>query len=128
MADDWIGEVTPDLERAEADYARMLAEGVTQLFVARDETGVTATYQLSVVWGVSLTASCRAILEAVRVRRDLRGQGIGRELVADAEARARAAGATMIQLTSNQQREAAHRFYAGLGYLPSHVGMKKPLA
>ena len=45
----------------------------------------------------------------------------------DAEARARAGGATLIQLTSNAGRKDAHRFYERLGYAPSHLGYKKPL-
>ena len=127
LAADAIGEAMPDPAQAQSDYAVMLAEGNTQLFVARDGAGLAATYQLSILHGLSLTASCRAVLEGVRVRDDLRGQGIGALLLADAEARARAAGATMMQLTSKVQRERAQAFYARHGFTPSHVGMKKPL-
>ena len=48
-------------------------------------------------------------------------------MMADAEARARAGGAVLIQLTSNASRTDAHRFYERLGYAPSHLGFKKPL-
>lgn len=127
LAADAIGEVTLGEDAAQTAYAVMLAEGNTQLFVARDGAGVAATYQLSILHGLSLTASCRAVMEGVRVRDDLRGQGIGAALVADAEARARAAGAVLIQLTSKVQRERAHAFYARHGFVASHVGMKKLL-
>ncbi len=63
----------------------------------------------------------------MRVTADLRGQGIGAALMAECEARARAAGCGMIQLTTDRSRHDAHRFYERLGYQPSHVGMKKPL-
>lgn len=47
--------------------------------------------------------------------------------MADAEARARAAGCGLIQLTTNRDRVQAHAFYAREGYRPSHIGFKKPL-
>jgi GNAT superfamily N-acetyltransferase len=43
------------------------------------------------------------------------------------EARAKAAGCGLVQLTTDRQRLDAHRFYERLGYLPSHIGMKKKL-
>ena len=63
----------------------------------------------------------------MRVAADLRGRGLGAALMADAEARARAAGCQLIQLTTNATRTDAHRFYARLGFTPSHIGFKKPL-
>ncbi|WP_338052831.1 hypothetical protein [Qingshengfaniella alkalisoli] len=48
-------------------------------------------------------------------------------LLADAEQRARDAGCALMQLTSDRQRETAHKFYETAGYTPSHTGFKKPL-
>lgn len=45
-----------------------------------------------------------------------RRQGAGRELVAAAEAFARAAGCSRIEVTSAVHRAGAHAFYRGLGY------------
>jgi GNAT superfamily N-acetyltransferase len=45
-----------------------------------------------------------------------RGRGIGRMLVDWAEAWARDHGCDALYLRSNVQREAAHRFYEGVGY------------
>ena len=42
--------------------------------------------------------------------------------------RARAAGASIVQLTSDKSRVDAHRFYEQLGFKASHVGMKRDLA
>jgi hypothetical protein len=36
-------------------------------------------------------------------------------------------GAALAQLTTDATRADAHRFYAQLGYAPSHVGFKLPL-
>ncbi|MEF9604776.1 GNAT family N-acetyltransferase, partial [Paracoccus sp. PXZ] len=75
----------------------------------------------------SLSAARRAQIEGLRVRPDLRGQGIGAALIGDAEARARAAGCTLLQFTTNRSRADAHRFYDRLGFTPSHIGYKKTL-
>jgi ribosomal protein S18 acetylase RimI-like enzyme len=45
-----------------------------------------------------------------------RGHGIGAALVAEAEARLKAAGCGLVEVTSNQKRLRAHEFYERLGY------------
>ena len=42
--------------------------------------------------------------------------------------RARELGCYRVQLTSKAARTDAHRFYERLGFVPSHVGYKMPLA
>jgi GNAT superfamily N-acetyltransferase len=37
---------------------------------------------------------------------------------------ARRRGCALVQLTSDKERTDAHRFYAGLGFVASHEGMK----
>ena len=66
-------------------------------------------------------------VEAVRTSAALRGQGIGATLMAYIEDEARRRGAARIQLTSNRERVRAHQFYERLGFVASHVGMKKYL-
>jgi GNAT superfamily N-acetyltransferase len=64
-------------------------------------------------------------IESVHVRSDLRSQGIGGALLDAAEALARDRGCYRVQLTSNNVRQEAHRFYANYGYVSSHHGFKK---
>ena len=45
-----------------------------------------------------------------------RGRGIGHGLVAEAEARLKAQGCGLVEVTSNRKRLRAHNFYEGLGY------------
>ncbi|MGH9094572.1 MAG: GNAT family N-acetyltransferase [Acidimicrobiales bacterium] len=52
---------------------------------------------------------------------------MGAVLLDAAVAAARAAGCYRVQLTSNQARPDAHRFYAGHGFAPTHVGFKRYL-
>jgi GNAT superfamily N-acetyltransferase len=66
----------------------------------------------------------RAQIEAVRVREDLRGRGLGGALIAWAVGEARRRGCALVQLTSDKRREEAHRFYGRLGFAPTHEGFK----
>ena len=129
LADDVLGRgrESGQLDPYLAAFDAMQTEGGNQLIVGEAGDQVLATYQLTVISGLSLSAARRAQIEAVRVDASLRGQGAGAALMADAEARARAAGASLMQLTSNASRTDAHRFYERLGYAPSHIGFKKPL-
>lgn len=69
-----------------------------------------------------------AELESVHVHPDHRGSGVGTTLVRHAVEQARALGCYRVQLTSDLRRPRAHRFYERLGFTPSHVGFKLPLA
>lgn len=55
-------------------------------------------------------------ITALVVAADARGRGIGRLLVAAAEAFAREQGCERIELTSGDHRPGAHAFYERLGY------------
>lgn len=129
LADDPLGKAR---EGADADaymqaFDDIAANPAHQLIVGETAGRIVTYCQLTILAGLSRGGSRRALVEAVRVATDLRSQGIGALLMAECEARARAAGATMIQLTTDRSRTDAHRFYERLGYQASHLGMKKPL-
>lgn len=111
-----------------AAFRQMGAEGNNHLIVGETDGGIVATYQITFISGLSLKAARRALVESVRVARAQRGRGIGAALMADAEARARAAGCTLMQLTTNKSRTDAHRFYERLGFTASHIGYKRDLS
>lgn len=129
LADDRLGATreTGDLAPYLAAFDAMAAEGGNHLIVGDDDGQIVACYQICFISGLSLTAARRAQIEGVRVAGDRRGQGLGHTLIADAEARAREAGCRLLQFTTNKTRDDAHRFYAALGYVPSHIGFKKEL-
>ncbi|MFD5828166.1 GNAT family N-acetyltransferase [Lentzea sp. NPDC060358] len=98
------------------------------LAVAEDESGeVVGTLQLTFTSGLSRLGMTRATVEAVRVRSDQRGNGLGERLVTWAVGEARDRGCGLVQLTTDASRTDAHRFYERLGFTASHVGMKLPL-
>ncbi|WP_329235407.1 GNAT family N-acetyltransferase [Actinoallomurus sp. NBC_01490] len=88
---------------------------------------VLGCLQLTYIPGLGRHGQERALIEAVRIRADRRGAGLGRTMLTWAIDRARARGCTLVQLTSNKRRTEAHRFYASLGFVRSHDGFKLPL-
>lgn len=130
LADDPLGAAreTPDdpapYERA---FARIDADPGQHLAVAERDGRLVGTLQLTFIPGLSLRGTTRALIEAVRVHRDLRGSGLGAQLIEWAVEEARRRGCGVVQLTSNATRTDAHRFYERLGFAASHVGFKRTL-
>ena len=110
-----------------AAFDAMAAERGSRQIVGEAGGRVVACYQLTIISGLSRRGMRRAQIEAVRVTGALRGQRLGDALMRDAEARARAAGCGLIQLTSDRSRDRAHAFYERLGYAATHLGYKRAL-
>ncbi|MET1052291.1 MAG: GNAT family N-acetyltransferase [Mycetocola sp.] len=89
--------------------------------------GVIATMQLTFIPGLARGGATRLQIEAVRVHADLRGNGVGSAMIEWAIDEGRRRGATLVQLTSDRSRTAAHRFYERLGFEQSHAGFKRTL-
>ncbi|MEL7257201.1 MAG: GNAT family N-acetyltransferase [Pseudomonadota bacterium] len=130
LQDDMLGQAREgaDLAHYQAAFAKMQAEGNNHLIVGEDpKARVIATYQITFISGLSLRAARRAQIESVRVASDLRGQGVGEQMVQDMIARARVANCGLVQLTMNTTRTDTHRFYERMGFVASHTGFKLPL-
>jgi len=95
-----------------------------ELIVAEVDGEVIGILQLMFLPSVSYQGGTRAQVESVRVTQQLRGRGIGVEIMKWAIERARQRGCHLMQLTSHKSREDAHRFYERLGFTKSHIGMK----
>ncbi|HEY0453526.1 GNAT family N-acetyltransferase [Actinophytocola sp.] len=129
LADDPLGarrESPGDAAYAEA-FKEIDADPRQLLVVAEVGGEVVGTMQLTFIPGLSRRGATRALVEAVRVRSDQRGGGLGRRLAEWAIETARERGAAMVQLTTDASRVDAHRFYERLGFVASHVGMKLAL-
>ncbi|GGQ02766.1 MULTISPECIES: GNAT family N-acetyltransferase [Streptomyces] len=127
-------------EEHERAFAAIASDARNELLVLTDGAGssqagegpeadevVLGCLQLTYIPGLGQGGRDRALVEAVRVRADRRGEGLGAELMRLAAERARGRGCGLIQLTSNKRRTAAHRFYERLGFARSHEGFKLPL-
>ncbi|MDU8942798.1 GNAT family N-acetyltransferase [Ovoidimarina sediminis] len=129
LRDDTFGAARETAEEATylAAFEAMAGETANHLIVGVEDGRIVATYQLTLITGLSHRGMRRANIESVRVAADRRGQGLGHSLMRDAEARAQAAGCGMLQLTTTAERSRARAFYDRLGYTPSHIGFKRVL-
>ncbi|WP_217182890.1 GNAT family N-acetyltransferase [Streptomyces sp. AC495_CC817] len=131
LADDPIssarGDVAArdDLPAYTSALAAIIADPSNELLVVELDGAVVATLQLTRIPGMARRGATRLLVEAVRVRSDLRSSGIGSAtMIWVSEVAAPALGAAMVQLTSDAARTDAHRFYERLGYVGTHVGFK----
>jgi GNAT superfamily N-acetyltransferase len=130
LADDMLGkqrEFDLDDPAYAHAFAAIEADPNQRLLLAVLGERVVGMAQLSWIPGLSRGGAWRCQIEAVRIAADLRGQGLGAKLIEACESAARERGCRHLQLTSDQRRSDAHRFYRRLGYIDSHLGFKKTL-
>lgn len=129
LADDMLGrsrEVVSDPPAPtylEA-FRRVKADPYDMLIVAERDGRVIGCAQLTLLKGLSRQGALRGQIESVRVAAEARGEKVGEALIRDLVERARKAGCSLVQLTSDVRRERAHAFYERLGFTATHVGMK----
>ncbi|OKJ71119.1 GNAT family N-acetyltransferase [Streptomyces sp. CB02460] len=111
-------------EAYEKAFADIAADARNEILVLDVEGTVVGCLQATYIPGLGKGGAERALIEAVRIRADRRGGGLGRRLMELAVERARLRGCALVQLTSNRSRTDAHRFYASLGFTASHEGFK----
>lgn len=92
--------------------------------IENEKYQIIGTLQLSFLQYLTYQGGIRAQIEAVRVREDYRGKGIGKQLFQWAIAKSKQKGAHVVQLTTDKKRPEALAFYKSLGFTDSHVGMK----
>lgn len=130
LADDPLGalrESRDDLTPYVAALERLTADANQRLVVAVRKGQVVGTLQLTIVPGLSRKGATRSIVEGVRIHTDERGSGLGTRLIEWAIAESRRENCQLVQLTSDNSRTDAHRFYERLGFTASHVGFKLQL-
>ena len=120
--------IPPDNDRQQREAMHAIAADPNhELWIVEREGAPVASFHLSYLPGVSRQGAWRGQIESVRVVEEMRGQGVGETMMRWAMARCREHGCGVVQLTSDRQREAAHRFYERLGFKPTHTGFKMKL-
>ncbi|TDK36926.1 GNAT family N-acetyltransferase [Rhizobium deserti] len=118
-------------EQAHGDYLRAFqaidASQNEHLFVAEIGDDLVGTFQLLFSRTLTGRGSLSMIIEAVQTRADMRGRGIGGQMIAHAIEEAKHRDCRLVQLSSNTARTDAHRFYERLGFAKSHYGFKMKL-
>ncbi len=94
------------------------------IVVEDDDQEIIGTLQLSFIQYLTYQGGIRAQIEAVRIREDQRGKGIGEKMFLWAIEKSKERGAHLLQLTTDKKRPEALRFYEKLGFVASHEGMK----
>jgi GNAT superfamily N-acetyltransferase len=97
------------------------------IVIENSQNEIIGTLQLSFIPYLTYQGGIRAQIEAVRVREDMRGEGLGQKMFEWAMEKARQRNAHLLQLTTDKQRPDAIRFYEKLGFKASHEGMKMNL-
>ena len=126
-----------ELGKKREDYQEPLPEKYYQAFenidsdinqelivIENEENEVIETLQLTFIQYLTYQGGIRAQIEAVRIREDQRGKGIGEKLFKWAINRSKEKGAHLLQLTTDKKRPEALKFYEKLGFTASHAGMK----
>ena len=129
IADDPLGKLREDyqipLPLAYIEAFNNIANDPNQeLMVITSDDKVIGTMQLSFIPYLTYRGGIRAQIEAVRIHKAFRGEGIGEKLFKWAIQRAQERGAHLLQLTTDKKRPDALRFYEKLGFKATHEGMK----
>ena len=106
-------------------FEKISADPNQELVVVEDEHAeVIGTLQLSFIQYLTYQGGIRAQIEAVRIRKDKRGLGLGKTMFEWAIERAKERKAHLLQLTTDKKRPKAIKFYEALGFKATHEGMK----
>lgn len=132
LADDPLGrereEDGPELDQRYGEAFTAIERDANQLLaVAERENRIVGVLQLSFIPGLTRRGMWRGQIEGVRVAATERGAGLGRSMLEWAIEEGRKRGCGLVQLTSDERRADAHRFYEALGFRPTHRGYKLPL-
>lgn len=115
-----------DTSEAGERISAVLGNDRQALVLARCQGAVCGLVALDFMYYLPLgTSTCR--VTALVVTPDAQRHGIGRQLLRDAERRARTGGAARIELSSGSQRTDAHAFYRACGYSDGTVRFIKQL-
>ncbi|GAA3595952.1 GNAT family N-acetyltransferase [Flavivirga amylovorans] len=130
LADDELGKKRENFqiplpsEYLEA-FTKIESDENQELIVVENETSeIIGTLQLTFIQYLTYRGGIRAQIEAVRIKKDKRGLGIGKTMFEWAINRAKERKAHVLQLTTDKKRPKAIKFYNDLGFVQSHEGMK----
>ncbi len=130
LADDELGSKREDFRHPLPQvyyvaFDNILNDVNQELVVLENENqDIIGSLQLSFLQYLTYQGGVRAQIEAVRIRKDQRGKGLGDHMFRWAIDRAKKRGAHLLQLTTDKKRPEAIKFYRNLGFVNTHEGMK----
>jgi GNAT superfamily N-acetyltransferase len=130
LADDELGQIREDFRmplppQYYQAFTNIDNDPNQELVVVDNELGEPiGTLHLSFIQYLTYQGGIRAQIEAVRIHKSHRGEGVGRQFFLWAIERSKQRGAHLLQLTTDKKRPDALRFYENLGFKATHEGMK----
>lgn len=105
-------------------FAKIDEDKNQYLLVMKNENVIIGTCHLTILPSLTYVGSSRLMIEAVRVKKEYRGLGIGGKMIEFVKDFARKNECKIVQLTTDKKRKEAQNFYEKLGFKASHEGMK----
>ena len=129
LADDKLGSQRESYEESLPEayvtaFERISEASDNMLIVVEQSGSIVGMMQLTYIPSISFRGGTRLLIESVRIDSPFRGRGMGERMFEWAIGQARERGCFMVQLTTNNERPDALRFYERLGFVASHVGLK----
>lgn len=130
IADDKLGALREDFRNPLPESYYQAFENISNdsnqelIVVEGGNHEIIGTLQLSFIQYLTYQGGIRAQIEAVRIREDQRGKGIGEKMFLWAIEKSKERGAHLLQLTTDKKRPEALKFYEKLGFVATHEGMK----
>ena len=130
IADDELGKTRENFQDPLPKEYLLAFENISSdnnqelIVVENEDEEIIGTLQLSFIQYLTYQGGIRAQIEAVRIRKDQRGSGLGTQMFEWAINRAQERNAHVLQLTTDKKRPKAIQFYEKLGFIDSHEGMK----
>jgi GNAT superfamily N-acetyltransferase len=121
-----LQQLAPDEPRCDATLLALRLGELPMsrvVLVAERDGKLLSTCTLNLIEHLAHNFARSAILEDVVVDTEARGLGIGQALMGKVIERARTWGCYKVALSSSQGREAAHIFYANLGFKPHGISL-----
>ena len=104
------------VERARSIFARIHSYPDYKVYVATLSGSIVGTFALLIMDNLAHMGAPSGVVEDVVVQGDWQCKGVGKQMMRFAMDRCRERGCYKLALSSNLKREAAHRFYDGLGF------------
>ena len=109
-------EPSLSMAAATARFIELTAREGHIVYVAESQGEIVGTFALIFLGGLAHTARDSAIVEDVAVAANRQGSGIGRQMMAFAMRQCALRDCYKLVLSSHLRRDAAHRFYDGMGF------------
>ena len=104
------------IEKARSILTRMKSYPDYKVYVAVLGGSIVGTFSLLIMDNLAHLGAPSGVVEDVVVRGDWQGKGVGKQMMRFAMDHCRERRCYKLALSSNLKREAAHRFYDGLGF------------